>query len=169
MQYIQFQPQLPTDVTQPDIGNVNLFVDTITGTLLLKDSNGLMMSSSAGIAIAAAGTATPTLSTATPLGVGKRQLIIDTTNQSELLGWYLPTGSYDGQTVTILQKYDGGGTVTPTDVVIFMDAARNSSGEIVSPAGWYPFAAAYNSSNWSSMATAVYYLGAWTTDNNQFD
>ena len=169
MQYIQFQPQLSSDITTPDVGNVNLFADTITGTLLVKDSNGYIMSGSVGIASASAGTTSPMWGNTTLLDVGKRYQAIDTSNQIEALGWYLPTGSYDGQTVTFVNIYNGGGSAAPTDVKIYMDSLRGGDGSQGTQLPWYPFAIIGNNSAWRNLATTTWIVSSWVIDNDNFD
>jgi len=175
MQYIQFQPQLSGDVDTPDTGNLNLFADTITGTLLLKDSNGNTTTGLFGISNAPAGQSSWDLATGSAiLDIGKRYQIIDITSNAgstDNVYWYLPTGSYDGQQVTLI-LVNGNGTsptMTPSNIQIVVDLPRYAGGYVSGNDVWYPFERESNSSNWRGMATAVYFSGAWTVDNMQWD
>jgi hypothetical protein len=47
MQYIQLQPQLAASVPTPEVGNFNIFVDSVTNVLSFKDNNGSIYQSEA--------------------------------------------------------------------------------------------------------------------------
>ena len=107
--------------------------------------------------------------TSTWLNSNVKYQIIDISGQVDTLSWYLPTGSYEGQTVNFVLKNDGTATVTPTQVWVFTDNSVSSDGQINGVLPWYPFAEIATGATWRPIATSVWVNSAWYLDSNRMD
>ena len=95
--------------------------------------------------------------------------LIDISGQSTRLSWYLPTGSYNGQTVNFVLKNDGTATIAPDDVWVFTDDSVSNNGSYNGVLPWYPFAQIANLTYWRPIANAVWINSAWYLDSNNTD
>ena len=155
---------LKTNNIAPYSGNT-VYID---GMLLVSGSS-VIISSSVIVPTGSENTVYADYALSTWLNPNDRYQTIDISAQNVTLSWYLPTGSYEGQTVNFVLKNDNTSTIGPDGVWIFVDYIAQNNGFYSSVVPWYPFKHIVVDTNFRSTATATWLNTAWYTDNDYFD